>query len=241
MADFSTSGRRSIAASPAFEALARGAQFRDRIAVRVNATPEAIFRAAREVTLSEMKLARLVGELRYLPSRLGGHPPAADGEEPFLSMLIAGGTLILADDTPQELITGSAGQLHRIVDQAPVRFESRQAFDAFNDPDYEKLFMSLRVAPSEVTGAHWLVLEHATRALSAGAGRKFRRYWLFIKPGGAFVSRQLLKAIRNRAEGAAVATAGVTTHTRGQSVRATRLEATKPLPGDDLMVESKGS
>jgi hypothetical protein len=205
MAHSSTSGRPPIAASPAFEALARGAQFRDRIAVRVNATPEAIFRAAREVTLSEMKLARLAGELRYLPSRLCGHPPAADGEKPCLSMLAAGGTLILADDTPQELMTGSAGQLHRIVDQAPVRFDGRQAFDAFNAPGFEKLFMSLRVAPTDVAGEYWLVLEHATKALSAEAERKFRRYWLFIKPGGAFVSRQLLKAIRGRAQRAGAA------------------------------------
>jgi hypothetical protein len=196
-----------ISASPSFEAIACGAQFRDRILVRVKAPPEVIFRAARDVTLSEMTLARVVGELRYLPSRLGGHPPSGDREQPFLSMLAAGGTLILADDTPREIITGSAGQLHRIVDQAPARFESRQAFDTFDDPSYEKLFMSLRVAPTEVAGEYWLVLEHATRALGADAERKFQRYWRFIRPGGAFVSRQLLKAIRNRAQRATSATA----------------------------------
>jgi hypothetical protein len=36
--------------SPAFEAAARGARFRDRIAVVVKATPEAIFQALHEVT-----------------------------------------------------------------------------------------------------------------------------------------------------------------------------------------------
>lgn len=236
------SDRASISASPAFEEVARGAQFRDRIVVRVNAPPEAIFRAARDVTLSEMKLARLVGELRYLPSRLAGHPPPGHRGKSFLSMLITGGTLMLADDTPHELITGSAGQLHRILDQAPARFESRQAFDRFNDPGYEKLFMSLRVQPTEVAGEYWLVLEHATEALSADAGHKFHRYWLFIKPGGAFVSRQLLKAIRHRAQDAAVATDVLTTSAAlGRSVRATCLEATKPLPGDDLLVDAKGS
>jgi hypothetical protein len=76
------SGRASIDASPGFEAVARGAQFRDQIVVRAKAPAEAIFRAAREVTLSEMKLARLVGELRYLRSRLRGHPPAGGRERP---------------------------------------------------------------------------------------------------------------------------------------------------------------
>ena len=72
MGDIAPAGRRSIPVSLAFEAFAHGAQFRDRIAVRAQAPPEAIFRAAREVTLGDMRLARLLGELRYLPARLAG-------------------------------------------------------------------------------------------------------------------------------------------------------------------------
>jgi hypothetical protein len=100
------------------------------------------------------------------------------------------------------VITGSAAQLHR-VNQALVRFDTREAFDAFADPEHEKLFMSVRVAPTGRPGEHWLVLEHATRALSPVAQRKFQRYWRVIRPGGAFVSRELLKAVRRRAQSAA--------------------------------------
>jgi hypothetical protein len=84
----------------------------------------------------------------------------------------------------------------------PVRFGSRAAFDVFAHPDYEKLFISLRIAPTGQPGEQWLVLEHATRALSAPAEQKFRRYWQVIRPMGAFVSRELLKAVRARAEAA---------------------------------------
>jgi hypothetical protein len=62
--------------------------------------------------------------------------------------------------------------------------------------------MSVRVAPTGRPGEEWLILEHATRALSPATERKFRRYWRVIKPTGAFVSRQLLKAIRSRATSA---------------------------------------
>ncbi len=147
-----------------------------------------------------MKLAWLLGEIRYLPARLAGRQPAADSTQPFLSTLIRNGTLILHDDKPREIITGSAGQLHRVVDQAPVRFAGRDAFDSFADPEHEKLFMSLRVSPTGIDGEQWLVLEHATRALSVEAERRFRRYWRVIKPMGAFVSRELLRAIRDRAQ-----------------------------------------
>jgi hypothetical protein len=194
--------RPSIPASPRFDALARGARFRDRIALRVKASPEAIFDAVRHVTLADMKLARMLGELRYLPGRLTGHPPASDRDRPFLSILEEGGTLLLADDAPQEIILGSAGRLHQVVDQTPVRFTSADAFHAFDAPEFEKLFMSLRVTPSTRPGEQLLVLEHATLPLSGEAERKFRGYWRVIRPTGAFVSRQLLKAIRARAEAA---------------------------------------
>jgi len=191
--------RLPIPASEAFEAAARGARFRDRIAVVVKAQPAAIFEALHEVTLREMTFAWLLGELRYLPSRLAGRMPAGDSTRAFMKTVIEGGTLVLRNDAPRELITGSAAQLHR-VHQSPQRFATRKAFEAFDDPSHEKLFMSIRVAPTGRPGEHWLVLEHATRALSPLAERKFARYWRVIKPMGAFVTWQLLRAVRRRAE-----------------------------------------
>jgi hypothetical protein len=42
--------RSPVPASSAFEVIARGAQFRDRIAIVVEASPEAIFQALHDVT-----------------------------------------------------------------------------------------------------------------------------------------------------------------------------------------------
>src|SRR6185312_4455013 len=89
-----------IPPSSEFERLAEGSQFRDRIAVIVKAPPDAIFRALRTVALRDMRLAWALGEIRYLPARLGGHMPAADSSAPFLSKVVESGTLVLRDDSP---------------------------------------------------------------------------------------------------------------------------------------------
>ncbi len=222
--------RPPVSPSPAFEAVAHGAQFRDRIGVVVKAPPESIFEALNEITLRDMKFAWALGELRYLPSRLAGHMPAADWKRPFMKALVDGGTLILRDSSPNEVITGSAAQLHR-VHQAPQRFANREAFEAFDDPDHEKLFMSVRVAPTGRPGEYWLVLEHATRALSPLAERKFERYWRVIKPMGAFVTWQLLRAVCRRAERDAVGP--LAPRRLWPSVHATKDERTRKLPGDN--------
>ena len=222
--------RSPVPASPVFDNIARGAQFRDRIAVAAKVSPEAIFKALHEVALRDMKLAWLLGELRYVPSRLAGHLTVADPKRPFWSTLIEGGTLVLGDEAPREVITGSTAQLHR-VHQTPQLLSTREAFNAFDDPGYQKLFMSVRVAPTGRPGEHWLILEHATRALSPLAERKFARYWRIIRPMGAFVTWQLLRAVRRRAERV---TAGRSRYRLAwPSVRATTHERTRTLPGDE--------
>ena len=188
--------------SAAFDALAGDTPFRDRIAVETKAQAAAIFDALRAVTLRDMKLAWFLGELRYLPARLIGRWPAADPGRPFFTSLLEGGTVILAGDEPREIVTGSAGLLHRITDQAPVHFVNVESFHAFSNPAYEKLILSFRVERADRLGHRLMVLEHATVALSSEAAHRFKPYWLFIKPAGAFVSRELLKATARRAEAA---------------------------------------
>lgn len=181
--------------------------FRGRIAVTVAAPPAAIFQAIERVTLTDMPIARALGAVRYLPGRLLGRAAATPPPtESFIAQLLAAGSARLAEEPERELVIGTIGKLHQILDQEFAPIPDRAAFDRFDDPAYEKLAQSFTVEPVGRPGTFRLALEHRTRALSPAARSKFARYWLVIKPMGNFVGWLLLRAVKRRAETMAATT-----------------------------------
>lgn len=190
------------------ERLARwiwGKTFDDTIAVRSSAAPAELMQAFERVTLRDMPLARAAGTLRYLPAHLGAprdrdaaRRARRDAQRPFLMVLTDGGGSLILERAADELIVGTIGKLHQLADQELVSIESPMHFLTFAQADHEKLAMSVRAIAE---GDHsWLVLEHRTLPLDARARRRFRRYWRWIRPAGAFVTRQLLRATAREAE-----------------------------------------
>jgi hypothetical protein len=179
-------------------------EFADTISVTVSATPAAVLDAAMKVTVDDMPVAKAIGTLRYLPGRLLGRKPPSDTGAPFIATLLSSGTVILDEEPEHEIVFGSAGKYHQLTDQEPRLFETAADYHGFDDPEYQQLVMSLRVEPTATPGLNRLVLEHRTHPLSEASRRKFRRYWRVIKPSGAFVTRQLLRAIKRRAEAGGV-------------------------------------
>lgn len=176
-----------------------GDAFTDIIAVRSSATPADLIRAFDHVTLAEMPLAHWLGRLRYLPSRFGSARARAQARSgrAFLSTLTTQGTIVL-ERAAEEIVVGTVGKLHQIRDQEIVSLDTPAAFMLFDAPDHERLCISLRAFSQD--GETLLVLEHRTQATDEAARRKFARYWSVIRPAGAFVTRQLLRAVVRRAE-----------------------------------------
>ncbi len=170
-------------------------EFRDTISLEVPAEPARIMRAVRELHLRDMPAAWLLGELRYLPRHLVRHGATANREQPFVALLRTGiGTVVLAERA-DEIAFGSVGRLHGLTDQAIQPLSGARAFRTFDTRGFQKMATSIRLTRLE-PGTCRVTIEHRVHAIGLLARILFGLYWLAIKPGGAFASWQMLRAIR---------------------------------------------
>ena len=152
----------------------------ERHSIRVSATPERALAAAREVRVEDMSRVRLLFKLRGLRAASQGRAWGA---------LLAQGFQTLGEDTL--VLVGkpwtAGGNLRQVDD-----------FVAFAEPGYAKMAMDMR-AVDDGDGA---LLETETRIYltDASARRRFRAYWLVIRPFSGLVRRSWLKAAKRRAE-----------------------------------------
>ena len=152
----------------------------ERHTIRVSATPERALAAAREARLEDVPLISLLFKLRGLRAAPRG---------PLWDALLAQGFQTLGEDTL--VLVGrpwSAGGSLRGVDN----------FVGFAEPGYAKVALDLRAVP-DGDGAR---LETETRIYltDAAARRRFRAYWLVVRPFSGLVRRSWLKAAKRRAE-----------------------------------------
>jgi hypothetical protein len=138
-----------------------------------------------------------------MASRRSIHPAATHQarialDQPFITALTSGMGSIVLERAEDELVLGTIGKLHQLTDQEFADVQTPEQFTAFAEPNHEKLVISIRTVRD--AGYTLLVLEHRTLPLDENAMRRFARYWLAIRPGGAFVTRQLLRAAAHRAE-----------------------------------------
>ena len=175
---------------------------RERHQIRIQAAPEQVFRALRAADLARHSVVRALLLLRALPvaltdssrrrqlrARVSQPITVAEFEEQ--------GFCILAEDPPHELLIGLEGAFWmpsgelRPVD--PVSF--REPVPA----SVARAAWNFRIAP---VASGSCVLHTETRILTGDvwARRRFRLYWLLVRPSSGLIRRLMLRAIREEAE-----------------------------------------
>lgn len=147
-------------------------QFAERHEIRIDAPPDRIFAAIREVTPREIRLFKTLTVIR----RLGGDGREsiinAPDDEPILAVATRTGFHLLVDDTPRELVFGT-----RVAPGSSAVMNFRVESDG-------RLTTETRVA----------------LAPSGSTRRVFAVYWRIIRPGSGIIRRSWLEAIKRRAE-----------------------------------------
>ncbi len=171
-------------------------QFHEFHEIEIEAPPERVYRAVRDVTAEEIRLFQTLTWIRS--PRWPGKPaeesilaPAPD--RPILDVATSAGFLWLADEPPREVVVGAL-----VVNPGREKPATPEAFAALQSPGYAKAAMNFRIEELKV-GRCRLTTETRVFA-TAGARRRFAVYWRLIYPGSAFLRRMWLQAIQERAE-----------------------------------------
>ena len=164
-------------------------EFSERHRLAIDAPPARIDEALRAVSISDIPIARALWFVR----RLGR--PYGDSRKPFVGGELPG--IVLADVPGEGLVLGLTGQFWKVrgSERDAGRPRTSDEFLAYARSDMCKAVIDFRV------GSSLLSTETRVHVADPTARRKFRRYWLVIRPFSGLIRILFLRAARRRAEG----------------------------------------
>jgi hypothetical protein len=174
----------------------------------VAASPEATYAAILRTDVFSDRLLRALFDLRTVPQRVVARVRGTEAFEAMPpSMTFAQvmdqpeGAHPLGQDPPHELLSGMIGKLWQ-KDFGWREFDGLEAFRDFDEPAYAKTVIDFSLRPYGDSRT-LLSYESRTAGTDEEAVRKFRRYWVALRPGVAYVMRAALRLIKAEAERAA--------------------------------------
>jgi hypothetical protein len=184
---------------------------RERHTTQIAAAAEAVWSALHAVSNDDLRLTRVLTAIRALPARLAGGGTPGGGlpaDRGFIQAFLERGYRELRVDPPRTLVAGAAAQPWRLRAGETPDVAGLDGFRAFARPGFVLIATSFEL---EALGdGTRLSTETRVQPTDAAAARAFRPYWWAIRGGSGLIRRDMLHAVRRRAErdttSAAVAT-----------------------------------
>jgi len=169
-------------------------QFGEHHTIRIDAPPQRVFDALKQVRADEIFLFRTLTWIRRGGRRLPESILNAGSRESLIDVALKGGFVRLAEEPPRELVIGTivAAPRHPRDELTPATFKTKLP------PGYAVAAMNFVVTP-EGANASRVSTETRVFANSPEARRGFAAYWRVIYPGSALIRRMWLRAVRRRA------------------------------------------
>ena len=177
-------------------------EFNEIHTVKVDAPPERVFIAIKELTPAELSpIIFWMLDLRSLPAKLMGKtaPSVAQQSKPFLDQMYEGGFLPLAEEANSEIVFGMVGQPWKLTGGEEPDIPNPQAFLAFDDPAFAKIAANL-VVNVDGEGRIHCSTETRIHVPDPNTRRKFAFYWRIISMGSGWIRVLWLRAIKKKAE-----------------------------------------
>ena len=158
----------------------------ERHQILVQAAAQRVYAAVRSLDLSHSPIVRTLFRFRGMPD-----------ECLKLDGLLKTGFILLAESPSKELVLGLVGRFWSL--SGKLQSVDAKGFRSFNRRGYAKATWNFSLEPQ---GENLTRLATETRVLclDAESRRKFKFYWLFIKPFSGLVRREALRAIKRVAE-----------------------------------------
>lgn len=172
-------------------------QFNEVHTLHIDAPPDKVFEAARNVRAGEIRLFALLTWIRRGGRSLPEGILNAGDREPLLDVATRSDFVWLANEPPRELVVGTAV----IAPRGAGKCIPPEAFLQPLPRGYAIAAMNFAIRP-EGNGSR-VTTETRVYATSPRAKRRFAVYWRIIYPGSALIRRGWLRAIEKRALAAA--------------------------------------
>ncbi len=166
-------------------------EFSERHSLEIDAPAGRIDQAFRTVSIADIPVARALWWVRRLGRSYG------DSTKPFIGGELPG---VVLDDVHEEgIVLGLTGQFWQLLggEPDPAKPTTAEEFLAYSRSDTCKAVIDLRVGSSRLS------TETRVHVADPAARRKFRRYWVVVRPFSGLIRILLLRAARRRAEASA--------------------------------------
>jgi hypothetical protein len=172
-------------------------EFRETHRIIVRASACRVYTIARQVDCRRLPLTLALFFLRGLPGRCLWPRVNAARFEPTLDGLIKMGFVFLAERPGVEFVLGAAGRFWTA--HGDLESLGPRDFSAFHRAGSAKMVWNFHLADA-APGAILLTTETRILPLDDESRRRFRRYWLLIRPFSGMTRIEILRSIKRRAE-----------------------------------------
>ncbi len=165
--------------------------------IDIKASPPQVYAAVRNLDLRNSTLIRWLFSLRGLPALLSSRKKSQPGLGLTFDGLLQSGFVVLGETPPQEIALGLIGKFWTAA--GCIQRLDAAGFMNFTTPGFAKAAWNFSLAPLP-DGATKLSTETRVLCLDEASRRRFRFYWLFIRPFSGLIRREALRAVKQKAE-----------------------------------------